>query len=204
MLKVKKTKFQILDTALSLSRSIGLEALSIGELAKLVGMSKSGLFAHFRSKETLQSMIIDHAARQFVEQVIKPAIKEKRGVERLSTLMRQWAIWTCAPEHGSCPLISAAIEFDDRPGKVKERISTHLKQLNSSLVKACKLAVEEGQLSNDTDVEQMAQEIFSFMLGLHLYRKTLSDPQSFLRFKTAFVSLLERNGYDGTISMDEV
>lgn len=193
MNKSLDTKIHILDTALGLARTIGFESISIGELAKKVGMSKSGLFAHFKSKETLQVMIMDHASMNFTKKVIMPAIKKPRGVVRLKAILDNWLKWSLKDQDGSCPLIAAAVEFDARPGVVKDRVKEHIGALHLTLSRACELAVEEGEFRADTDCDQVAQEIFSFILAYHLYIKTLNDKKSEKRFKKSIEELIERN-----------
>ncbi len=193
MSKATDTKVQILDSALGLARSIGYEALSIGELAKKVGMSKSGLFAHFKSKEALQLMILDHAAFTFTQKVIRPALKKKRGIIRLKAIIDHWVDWSVKENRGSCPLVTAAIEFDDRPGEVQEKIKTHLSSLHHTIARACEIAVEEKELAEDTDPDLMAQEIFSYILSYHLYVKTMCDAKAGKRFRTSLEQLIERN-----------
>jgi AcrR family transcriptional regulator len=187
------TKVFILDTALKLARTIGFESISIGELAKKVGMSKSGLFAHFKSKETLQVMIMDHAAYTFVKTVIKPAIKKEKGLARLNAIVNNWVKWSFQETDGSCPLISAAIEFDDRPGKVKEQVKKHLSDLHNTLARAYELTVENGELDKNADTQLMAQETFSYILAYHLYKKTLNDNKAKGRFQKSIQLLIERN-----------
>lgn len=193
MNKSLDTKVHILDTALALVRSIGFESLSIGELSKKVGMSKSGLFAHFKSKETLQVMIMDHASYNFTKKVLIPALKKKRGITRLNAILDNWITWSLKDQNGSCPLIAASIEFDARPGVVKDKVKEHISALHKTLARACDIAVEEGELSSRTDTDQMAQEIFSFILSYHLYKKTLNDKKSDKRFKKSLADLIERN-----------
>jgi AcrR family transcriptional regulator len=193
MNKTADTKNHILDTALNLVRSIGFESISIGELAKKVGMSKSGLFAHFKSKETLQIMIIDHASFSFTKKVLVPAIKKKRGLTRLNAIIDNWVLWSLKDLNGSCPLIAAAIEFDARPGVVKQRVQEHIGSLHQIIKRACKVAVEEGEFGLNADTDQMAQEIFSFVLSYHIYKKTLNDSKADKRFKKSIKDLIQRN-----------
>jgi len=189
--KLPETKQIILDQALSLVRTIGFESISIGGLAKQVGMSKSGIFAHFKSKESLQIMVIDHAANVFVKKVVMPALKKKRGLARLEAIISNWAKWSLEEEGGSCPLIAAAIEFDDRPGEVKERVREMLTTLHQTLVRSCQISIEEGDFSPKTDCQQVAQEIFGAMMSYHLYKKTINDPQAEKRFKKTISKILE-------------
>lgn len=193
MEKALDTKIYILDTALKLARTIGFESISIGELAKKVGMSKSGLFAHFKSKETLHVMIMEHAGYLFTKKVIKPALKEPRGLKRLNAIIENWLSWSLQDSGGSCPLITASIEFDDRPGMVKETVHRLLTSLHETLSIACSLAIETGEIKKDADTDLMAQEIFSYIMSYHLYKKTLNDPKAKERFEKSIQSLIDRN-----------
>ena len=113
MNKALETKEHILQVALDLTSKFGLESLSIGSLAKSVGMSKSGLFGHFKSKEKLQIMVMDYAAENFTKQVIIPAIKKPRGLPRLESMMRRWKLWSGSYMSGGCPILSSILEFDE-------------------------------------------------------------------------------------------
>lgn len=192
MNKALETKELILNHALGLARTIGFESLSIGELAKKVGMSKSGLFAHFNSKESLQVMILNYAANEFRKNVTAKAIKEPRGIKRLEAIMNHWSRWSTEGSEGSCPLISAAVEFDDRPGVVQEKVKELLLELHQVLKKACDICVEEGDFLPHTDTNQVAQELFSYELSYHLYKKTLGDKKAKQRFQTSIHNLINR------------
>ena len=124
------TKENILKAAFELTSKFGLESLSIGELAKSVGMSKSGLFSHFKSKEKLQIMVMDYAAENFVLTVVKPAIKKKRGIKRIEAMMDNWIKWSGSYLPGGCPFLSAIVEFDDRPGVLRD----HIQKLQGTMV----------------------------------------------------------------------
>lgn len=190
MKKSSKTKVNILESALKLVRKCGFESLSIGVLAKSVGMSKSGLFAHFNSKESMQIMILDYAADSFTLAVIKPAISEQRGLARLNKFIEGWAKWSSEHKQGGCPLISASIEFDDKPGVVRDSIESHLNSLKSTLIKTIDICKIENQLSNEIESDQVAFEIFSSVLGLHLYRRLLNDEKAEDKMKLSVKNIL--------------
>ena len=190
MKKSSTTKVNILESGLKLVRKCGFESLSIGILAKSVGMSKSGLFAHFESKERMQVMILDYAADNFVLSVIKPALSEKRGLPRLNKMIEGWAKWSSQHRQGGCPLISASIEFDDKPGIVRDSIQNHLLILRSTLIKSIEICKEEEQLSDDVESEQITFEIFSSVLGLHLYKRLLNDEKAEERMQLAVKNIL--------------
>ena len=144
----------------------GFEGLSIGSVAASVGMSKSGVFAHFGSREDLQLAVLDAAAQRFTEQVFLPAIRERRGLPRLESIGRRWMQWLRS-EQGGCPMVSAAIEYDDRPGVIRERVIFYQTRLRTELARAIGMAVESGELRADTDAAQVAFEIFGIELVMH-------------------------------------
>jgi AcrR family transcriptional regulator len=193
MVKGKETKTNILEVGLKQARKFGFESLSIGELAKLVGMSKSGLFAHFKSKELMQVMILDYAAENFVLKVIKPALKEDRGLPRLHALIDNWIKWSSKGKNGGCPLISASFEFDDIPGKVRAATQNHLQTLVKTIERSVEISVEEGHLDQKTDCHQFGYEVFSKIIGLHLYHRLLQDEQALSTFKSSIQGLIEAN-----------
>src|SRR3979490_3354906 len=117
------TREVILEHAYAIACIDGLEGLSIGTLAQDVGMSKSGVFAHFGSREDLQLAVLEHAARRYGEQVLMPVLKIGRGFPRLHALFARWLDWSIASGlPGGCIMISAAAEYDDRPGPIRDSV----------------------------------------------------------------------------------
>lgn len=160
------TRDTILDHAYALARRDGLEGLSIGGLAGDVGMSKSGVFAHFGSREDLQLAVLDTGRQRFVTQVLLPALRQPRGLPRLRAIVANWFEW--AREHQSgCVLLSAASEYDGRDGALHDGVVRQQAGWRDELQKAIAQAVELGHLRTDTDVAQLAFEIYALMLGLH-------------------------------------
>jgi len=160
------TRDTILDHAYALARRDGLEGLSIGGLASDVGMSKSGVFAHFGSREDLQLAVLDTGRQRFVTQVLLPALKQPRGLPRLRAIVANWFEW--GREHQSgCVLLSAASEYDGRDGALHDGVVQQQAGWRDELQKAIAQAVELGHLRADTDVAQLAFEIYALMLGLH-------------------------------------
>ncbi|WP_350015594.1 TetR/AcrR family transcriptional regulator [Rhodanobacter sp. IGA1.0] len=160
------TRETILDHAYALARRDGLEGLSIGGLAADVGMSKSGVFAHFGSREELQLAVLDTGRNRFVSQVLMPALRQPRGLPRLRAIVANWFAW--AREHQSgCVLLSAASEYDGRDGALHDGVVRQQSGWRDELQKAIAQAVELGHLRSDTEVAQLAFEIYALMLGLH-------------------------------------
>ncbi len=192
MSKGADTKDLILRTALDFASRCGLEALSIGELAKKVGMSKSGLFGHFNSKEKLQMMVLDYAANDFVQAVLLPAYKEPRGIPRIEATVANWYKWIESQLSGGCPFVAAAFEYDDRPGQVQDHLRKHLGTMINSFAKSAEIAKEEGHFSSDVNAQEFAYRFYSFLLGLHLYSKLLKDQNAFDYHKSAFEDLISK------------
>jgi AcrR family transcriptional regulator len=192
MSKGDDTRAEILRAALNQASTLGLEGISIGGLAREVGMSKSGLFAHFGSKRELQLAVIDLAAELFIATVIRPAIGEPRGEPRVVALFENWMTWTerTAVEGGDV-LSSTPWEFDDRPGPVRDLLQQTLSELHHTLAKAARIAITEGHFRADLDVEQFAFELHSVMLGTHVLNRLFRRPDAHTRARAAFERLLD-------------
>lgn len=167
------TRTAILHQALELSTQLGFEGLTIGVLADQVGMSKSGLYAHFASKEDLQCAALDAAADRFAEVVVRQALAAPRGTARLERLLAQWIHWERDEFAGGCPFIIAAAEFDDRPGVVRTKLAGYFTMMIDFIAKAALIAVEEGQFRRDLDVRQYAFEFWGAMLAYQQFLRLL-------------------------------
>lgn len=185
------TKETILKAALDLTSKFGLESLSIGELAKSVGMSKSGLFGHFKSKEKLQIMVMDYAAENFTKQVILPAIKEPRGLPRLEGIMKRWKVWSGNYMAGGCPFLSSIVEFDDRPGKIRDHIKLLQGIMINTFERSIQISKDEGHIKKSVNVKQIAYEFYSNMIGYHIYSRLLTDEDSSQMFNVAYGRMLK-------------
>jgi AcrR family transcriptional regulator len=186
-----ETKEHILKAALDFTSKLGLEALSIGELAKKVGMSKSGLFGHFNSKEKLQIMVIDYAAQNFIKCVVLPALDKKRGIERIRSMAKNWLDWSGQNFTGGCPFIAAAFEYDDRPGAIRDHIKKYQEDLIQTFTRAAEIAVEEDEFKSDSSCSQFAFEFYSFMLGQHVYNRLLLNKNTIELYQCSFETLLQ-------------
>jgi len=192
MTKGEETRVAILDEAAALSSRLGLEALSIGGLADRVGMSKSGLFAHFRSKENLQLEVLRFTVERFVSKVISPAFKVTRGIPRIRALFDNWLEWERnAKMPGGCIFIAASNEFDDRPGPLRDRLVAYQRDWVGCLSTAAGIAVEEGHFRRDLDLEQFAYDFYSIILAYHHFKRLMRDPQALPRAERSFDRLLE-------------
>ena len=191
MTKGKDTKLTILEAGLGMASLVGLEQVTIGLLAKETSMSKSGLFAHFQSKENLQIEILKLAADMFTHKVVVPALKSRSGIPRIKALVNYWIDWTAGMK-GNCIFVSASNEFSDRPGKVRDYLLAQQREWNDSLEKVAMSAVREGEFREDMDMEQFAFDLYSLLLGFHYYDRLLRDSGTKKRQETALENLLEK------------
>lgn len=192
MKKGEQTRSVILNEAVALASQVGLEGLSIGSLASRLDLSKSGLFAHFGSKEDLQLLTLKRAQKIFQERVLSPALKEPRGLPRLRALFSGWLAWVAQNNDlpGGCLMLAAAAEYDDRPGTIRELVAAGQRELRGAVVKAIRLAIEEGDLTPGTDPWQLAFELFGVVLATHHDRRLLDDTRSVARAQSAIERLI--------------
>jgi len=190
LLKGRQTRAAILGRALALASQIGLEGLSIGALAEVTGMSKSGVFAHFGSREELQISVVREYHRKFEEEVFRPALTAARGLPRLHALFDRWVRRVSMEIDAGCIYISGAVEFDDRPGPVRDALVTMVQTWQSALERAIRAAVDEGHLRADTDVGQLLFEIHGLILALHHDARFLRHAGAAKRARAAFERLV--------------
>lgn len=189
--KGEHTRQAILDEAFSLASCVGVSGLSIGILADRTKMSKSGLFAHFGSKEELQLAVLREAQQRFAEVVLRPAFRQPRGLARLRAVVVNWLDWTReANLPGGCVINAAAAEFDDQPGPLRDEVRRGLTALRRSLVETVVKAVEAGDLRADTDAEQFAFEMEGIYQVTQQSRRLLNDPDADRRALVAFDRLV--------------
>jgi AcrR family transcriptional regulator len=190
--KGELTRQAILARAFELSSRVGLDGLSIGQLAAALGMSKSGLFAHFQSKEALELAVIDFAAERFLEHVIRPALKAPRGEPRLRRLCELWLSWQQNElEDGGCFLSAAAFELDDQPGPVRTRLAAVWRDFIELLENVIRTGVAEGQFRADLDVRQVAHALHGVLLATHHYQRLLGDPDASALAERSIARLVE-------------
>lgn len=192
--KGQQTKLAIIDAALGLATHIGLQGLSIGALAEATQMSKSGVFAHFGSREELQISVILEYHDRFEQEVFHPAMQEARGLPRLRALFANWMRRTSAEIDSGCLYISGAVEFDDRPGPVRDALVASVQAWFVAFLRAIQIAKECQHLRSDVDERQMSFEIHGLILALHYEARFLRNPDSFDRANQGFESILARNG----------
>lgn len=191
MAKGEATKEAILERALAMATRTGIEGLTMGTLAKEANLSKSGLFAHFQSKEQLQLDVLETAATRFIEMVIAPALREPRGEPRVRALFERWMEWEKAPFlPGGCPFIALANELDDRPGPVREKLVAYQRDWLQALATAARIAVAEGHFRANLDCDQLAYDLYAIILGYQHFSRLLRDPVAEPRARQAFEGLL--------------
>ena len=191
--KGERTRAAILDAALRIVSKSGLDGLTIGTLADATGMSKSGLFAHFGSREELLLAVLAHGQAQFTEVVFQPAMAKPRGVARLRAMFINWLDWTESAElPGGCPMIGGASEFDDKPGPVRDMLAGGQRTWIETLKRSVRQAIDEGELPAQTDPEQIAFEMFGIALVVHHHRRLLGYPKARARALAALDKLISR------------
>jgi len=191
--KGEETKQAIVDEALDLVSTVGLEKLTIGALANATGMSKSGLFAHFRSKEQLQLQVLVEARQRFIDIVIAPALKKPRGEARIRAIfensMKQWE----ENLPGGCIFHAVSAELDDQPGPARDYLIEIQRDYADTLRRAAEIAIEEGEFREDLDVDQFVFELRSITAAYHHFGRLLGDPAAEQRAHNMFEGLLARS-----------
>lgn len=189
-----RTRQAILKVAVDIASSEGLEGLTIGRLATQLSMSKSGLFAHFGSKEDLQLATIEAARSVFIHEVIRPAFEAQRGMPRLWKLCDVWLSYVQGGVFsGGCFFAAAASEFDSRPGPIRDRIAEIMKEWLGMLRRAVLESQEAGEISKDVDATQLAFEFNSFELGANWAFQLYGDKQAFSRARESILERLRRH-----------
>ena len=190
--KGQQTKAAIIEAALGLASQIGLEGLSIGALAEITGMSKSGVFAHFGSREELQISVVREYHERFEREVFYPAMQAPRGLPRLQAMFDNWMVQTSNEIDSGCIYISGAVEFDDRSGPVRDALASSVTSWQAALRRAVEQAQEEKHLVPEVDPLQVAFEIHGLILALHYEARFLKLPGATERARLGFARILER------------
>lgn len=191
MNKRNDTRTAILNEALDLASELGLEGLTIGTLARRVDMSKSGLYAHFESKEALQIQVLDAAAELFTAEVLRPALQAPRGRARLQTLFDRWVAWSSDAYSGGCPFIAAATELDDQDGPVRETLVRHLQTAQGMVGTIAEAGIEAGQFRADLQIEQFVFEFWGILLSFHHFSRLMRRTDASALAHRSFTRLLD-------------
>ena len=169
----------ILDTSLAMAAADGLDSLTIGEVAKRLGLSKSGVFSRIGSREALQTAVIEEYSRRFLQDIFTPAMREPRGLPRLNAIMRLWMQRAREVEIDSgCLYCAGAFEFDDREGPLRELLLMHVQRWRSALRRTVLQAIEAGHLLADTDPDQLVFELDGLFIALMREARFLRDPHA--------------------------
>jgi AcrR family transcriptional regulator len=189
--KGEATKLAVLDEAAELASRVGLGGLTIGSLATATDLSKSGLYAHFASKEALQVEVLQHARDRFTDVVMRPALATPRGEPRLRAIFERWIAWQSEGLAGGCLFVDAASEFDDQEGPVRDELVRAERDKAESIAIVVGAAVSEGHFRDDVDVGQFAYELEGIILAHHHARRLMHDDRANERAHLAFERLVE-------------
>lgn len=182
----------IVDTAMQMAAADGLESLTIGEVAKRLGLSKSGVFSRVGSREALQCAVVDEYDRRFLQDVFVPAMREPRGLPRLNAIMRLWLARARDVEmRMGCLYCAGAFEYDDREGPVRDRLFEGVQRWRSALKRTVIQAIDAGHLRPDMDAEQLVYEMDALFTGLMRDARFLDDARAADRAWTAWLRLLQ-------------
>jgi AcrR family transcriptional regulator len=182
------TRDAVLDTAVRIASRIGLSALTIGMLASATGMSKSGLFAHFGSKEALQLQVLARARDEFTDLVVRPALRAPRGEERVRALFEHWL--AVRGDGAPCLFASSSTEYDDQPGIVRDQVVQDHKDFMEIVQQVFRTGISEGQFGADADAVQFQQDLLGVMLAFFHGYRLLGDDAAAGRARVAFERLL--------------
>lgn len=188
--KGEQTRASILEAALELASREGLEGLTIGALAERMGMSKSGVFAHFGSREDLQLDVLRLYNQQFEQEVFFPSMLLPRGLPRLRSLFNRWIERVSREIASGCIYISGAVEYDDRPGPIRDQLVSMVQTWQRALQRSARQAADEGHLPAGTDPNQLAFEMYGLVLALHHDARFIRSPDAVQRAQKGFERLL--------------
>ena len=187
------TRAAILDAALLLAGRDGLEGLTIGLLAERMQMSKSGVFAHFGSREDLQVEVVREYHRRFEATVFLPALNEPRGLPRFEKMLSLWIKLRIDEVSTGCIYISGAVEFDDRVGAIRDQLVLSVQTWRHALERALKEAIKEGHLKKSCHCDSVLFQIYSFVLGLHHDARFLKLANSVELARSSIANLIQAN-----------
>lgn len=188
--KGAQTKASIVQAALGLATQIGLDGLSIGVLAEVMHMSKSGVFAHFGSREELQISVVQEYHRVFQEEVFTPALSQAKGLPRLVAMYRNWLNRSAVEIDSGCIYISGPVEFEDKPGPVRDELAHSVSVWHQAMRTAIEQAIECGHLKADTNSEQLLIKLLGLVLALHYQARFLKNEKMVELARTTFDTIL--------------
>ena len=189
--KGESTRAAIVDAALGIARREGLEGLTIGLLAEALGMSKSGVFAHFGSREDLQLAVLREYAARFVDEVLRPAVELERGLPRLQAMLENWLRLLARELEQGCLMIAGASEYDDRPGALRDAMVAIVAGWKQELLRAIEAAKSAGHLRAGVESRQLVFEIYGLMLALHQDARLLRSSDGVKRARAGLARLID-------------
>jgi AcrR family transcriptional regulator len=193
MAKGERTRKEIIDQAFTLARETGLEGVSLGMLASQTGLSKSGLFAHFKSKEVLQLGVIEAAQERFIAIALRPALQQPRGEPRVRALFEHFLRWKSEQAPSGCIFMALSYEYDDRPGPIRDRVAALLRDWHATIARVAETAVEAGDFRKDLDTDLFAFEFQGIAMSHHHASRLLELPHAEHLNRAAFEALIERS-----------
>lgn len=191
MRKGEQTRAAIVAAALDLAGADSLEGLTIGLIARRMQMSKAGVFAHFGSREDLQIAVLQEYERRFIDDVLLPSLREPRGLPRLEAMYSRWVDRQSVEIKSGCVFVSGAVEYDDRPGPIRDLLVGMIKSWQRELVRAVKQAIDVGHLRADTDPHQLVFAMYGLVLALHHDARLLHSEDSVARGRAVFAQLID-------------
>jgi AcrR family transcriptional regulator len=191
MRKGEQTRAAIVAAALDLAAGDSLEGLTIGLIARRLQMSKAGVFAHFGSREELQIAVLKEYERRFIEDVLLPSLKEPRGLPRLEAMYSRWLDRGRTEIESGCVFISGAVEYDDRPGPIRDLLVSMIRSWQRELMRAIKQAIDVGHLRPETDPQQLVFAMYGLILALHHDGRLMHSKDSVVRCRDGFAQLVD-------------
>ncbi len=212
--KGEQTRCRIVDCALTLARTMGLEQVSIGALSERLKLSKSGVFAHFGSKEELQLAVLEETEARFIETVYRPVLAAPRGLTRVHKLFEGWIHFGCCDcdvchqcpcqcepkRQGGCLLISSSSEFDDKPGPVREHLRGQILRLREGMVRVLDSCKQTGEFRDDVDTKMLAMQIHGLVLAVHLDVRLLGHEDAFANARRSLNAILQNAAPQSPVS----
>lgn len=190
MAKGAATREAILHSGVEAAARVGLSGLTIGELASATGMSKSGLFAHAKSKEVLQLQVLAQAREEFVDAVIRPALAAPRGEPRVRALFEHWLATARDRMPGGCLFVKSATEYDDRPGPIRDQLIRDHTDLQETIAQVFRTGIAVAEFRDDADPVQFAYDLHGVMLSYYHAHRLLDDANAETSARRAFDALL--------------
>jgi len=191
--KGAQTKNSIIEAALTIASKSGLEGLTIGNIAEAVKMSKSGVFAHFGSREELQVAVVREYYQRFQDLVFTPALLKPKGLPRLNQMIQSWIKMSTGDESSSCFFIARAVEFDDQPGIVRDELVRSVEDWRSAIRRGIKESIAAGHLKKTVNVEALLFQLYSIALGVHHDSRFLDNPKCLSNANKLIKEILSSN-----------